>query len=413
MVKKKASGFKSMKNKISIKELLEGIGLPAGRQEVEWKLLSGGDNPVAELRRGRVMSKTYLADNTGNYPVYSSQTANNGEIGKIDTFDFDGEFVSWTTDGANAGTVFYRTGKFSITNVCGLIKINNETELSYKFLFYWLSTEAKKHVYSGMGNPKLMSHQVSKIPIPIPSLPIQNEIVRILDNFTELTAELRARQKQYSYYLDKLLAFEESKVEFKLLKDLCNFSYGLTAKAQESGNARFVRISDITSKGKLSKTNAKYVDISIENDKYILKKDDLLMARTGATYGKTMIYEESPPSVYAGFLIKLSFDKNINPKYYWHFAQSSLFWYQANKLVSGGGQPQFNANALKEVKVPIPYPNDPDKSLIEQQRIVSILDKFDTLTNSISDGLPYEIELRQKQYEYYRDLLLTFPKATQ
>ena len=112
----------------NIKELLNGV-------DVEWKSLG----EVGELRRGRVMSKIYLTDNAGNYPVYSSQTANNGEIGKIDTFDFDGEFVSWTTDGANAGTVFYRTGKFSITNVCGLIKINDESELNYKFLFYWLS----------------------------------------------------------------------------------------------------------------------------------------------------------------------------------------------------------------------------------------------------------------------------------
>lgn len=99
----------------NIIKLLEGI-------EVEWKAL--GD--VATLRRGRVMSKEYLADNAGDYPVYSSQTANNGEIGRIDTFDFDGEFISWTTDGGNAGTVFYRSGEFSITNVCGLIKINDE-----------------------------------------------------------------------------------------------------------------------------------------------------------------------------------------------------------------------------------------------------------------------------------------------
>jgi len=79
--------------------------------------------------------------------------------------------------------------------------------------------------------------------------------------------------------------------------------------------------------------------------------------------------------------------------------------------VSGGGQPQFNANVLKEVNMPIPYPNDPEKSLAEQKRIVDILDKFDALTNSISEGLPREIELRQQQYEYYRDLLLSFPKA--
>ena len=153
------------------------------------------------------------------------------------------------------------------------------------------------------------------------------------------------------------------------------------------------------------------MDISDENKKYLLKKNDLLMARTGATFGKTMIFEEDYPSIYAGFLIKLSLDEKIvNPKYYWHFAQSNLFWDQANKLVSGGGQPQFNANVLKQVKLPIPYPNDTNKSLVEQLRIVSILDKFDALASSFTEGLPREIELRQKQYEYYRDLLLSFPK---
>ncbi|HGN0460527.1 TPA: restriction endonuclease subunit S [Proteus mirabilis] len=203
-----------------LKKLLDGI-------EVEWKVI----DELASLRRGRVMSKGYFIDNIGEYPVYSSQTANNGEIGSIDTFDFDGEFVSWTTDGANAGTVFYRTGRFSITNVCGLIKINSEIPLNYKYLFYWLTIEAKKHVYSGMGNPKLMSHQVGKIPVPIPcpnnpkkSLAIQSEIVRILDKFTaltaELTAELTTRKKQYNYYRDRLLSFKEGEVEWKTLGDV-------------------------------------------------------------------------------------------------------------------------------------------------------------------------------------------------
>jgi type I restriction enzyme S subunit len=135
------------------------------------------------------------------------------------------------------------------------------------------------------------------------------------------------------------------------------------------------------------------------------------MARTGATYGKTMIFEDDYPAIYAGFLIKLSLNKTIiNPKFYWHFAQSAYFWNQANKLVSGGGQPQFNANVLKDVMMPIPYPSNPEKSLAEQARIVAILDKFDALTNSITEGLPREIELRQKQYAYYRDLLFNFPK---
>ncbi|CTZ44357.1 type I restriction-modification enzyme S subunit [Escherichia coli] len=94
---------------IYLEKLLDGV-------EVEWLPLG----EVSALRRGRVMSKGYLTENFGPYPVYSSQTANNGKIGSINTFDFDGEYISWTTDGANAGTVFYRTGKFSITNVCGL-----------------------------------------------------------------------------------------------------------------------------------------------------------------------------------------------------------------------------------------------------------------------------------------------------
>lgn len=185
--------------------------------DIEWKDLG----ELATLRRGRVMSKGYLVDNIGNYPVYSSQTANNGEIGKINTFDFEGEYVNWTTDGANAGTVFYRTGKFSTTNVSGLIKINDTLRLNYKYLFYWLSIEAKKHVNSGMGNPKLMSNQVEKIPVPIPSLSKQKNIVAILDKFEALTSslteglprEIALRQQQYEYYRDLLLSFPKPEVD--------------------------------------------------------------------------------------------------------------------------------------------------------------------------------------------------------
>ena len=255
-----------------------------------------------------------------------------------------------------------------------------------------------------------------QVPIPCPSNPekslaIQSEIVRILDKFTALTAELTMRKKQYNYYRDQLLSFDEGEVEWKTLGAIGKFTYGYAAKAQISGDARFVRITDINTNGKLSPFEPMFVDISAENEKYTLKKNDLLMARTGATFGKTMIFEEDYPAIYAGFLIKLSLDRYfMDPKYYWHFAQSDYFWEQANKLVSGGGQPQFNANALKQIKVPIPYPNEAGKSLSEQARIVSVLDKFDILASSITEGLPREIELRQKQYEYYRDLLFSFPK---
>ncbi|MCR8637219.1 type I restriction endonuclease subunit S [Leptospira interrogans serovar Ricardi] len=204
-------------------------------------------------------------------------------------------------------------------------------------------------------------------------------------------------------FLEKLL--EGAAVEWKMLGEVCEFTYGYAAKAQDSGSARFIRITDIDTSGKLIATNAKFVDISEDNKRYILKKNDLLMARTGATYGKTLIFEEDYPAIYAGFLIKLSFDdKIINPKFYWHFAQSDLFWSQANQLVSGGGQPQFNANALREVIIPIP-------SHPVQTEIVRILDAFTELTTELTAELASELTARKKQYNYYRDQLLSFEQG--
>ena len=292
---------------------------------------------------------------------------------------------------------------------------NSGINIKYIYHFLKLNEFYFQSVGSRMQMPQIATPDTDTFPIPIPcpdnpakSLAIQAEIVRILDTFTaltaELTAELTARQTQYAYYRDQLLHFEEGEVEWKRLGEVGDFTYGYVAKAQDHGDARFVRITDINPNGKLRTTDSKYIDISKENERFILKKNDLLMARTGATYGKTMIFEEDYNAIYAGFLIKLNLDELIiNPKFYWHFAQSNLFWNQTNALVSGGGQPQFNANALKFVRMPIP-------SLAEQARIVAILDRFDALTNSISEGLPREIALRQQQYEYYRDLLFSFPK---
>lgn len=126
------------------------------------------------------------------------------------------------------------------------------------------------------------------------------------------------------------------------------------------------------------------------------------MARTGATFGKTVYITSDEPAIYASFLIKITpNNKEVLNRFYWHFSKSALYWNQANKLVARGGQPQFNANALKQVIMPVP-------TIKEQKRIVDILDRFDTLCNDISTGLPAEIKARQKQYEYYRDKLLTF-----
>ena len=163
------------------------------------------------------MSKDFIKDNAGDYPVYSSQTENDGVLGKINTYKYDGECLTWTTDGANAGTVFRRSGKFSVTNVCGLLKIKEEDILN-DYLYYALSIEVKKHVNSGMGNPKLMSNVMGSIKIIIPSTDKQESIIKVLNNLREicenfksgLPAEIEARQKQYEYYRNKILTFKEN-----------------------------------------------------------------------------------------------------------------------------------------------------------------------------------------------------------
>ena len=381
-------------NRTFLEKLLDGA-------EVEWKPLI----KVASLTRGRVISKEYLADNVGDYPVYSSQTVNNGEIGKINSFDFDGEFVSWTTDGANAGTVFYRSGKFSITNVCGLIKIQNNLELNYKFLFYWLSIEAKNHVYSGMGNPKLMSHQMEKILIPIPPLSVQTKIVKILDALTaltsELTSELTLRRKQYEYYREKLLSFDSLEQlnmggAKKKLIDVAIYAK-VRILADKLDKENYVGVENLL-QNKLGKTSSNYVptdgafieylpnDILIGNIRPYLRKI-WLSDRKGGTNGDVLV-------------IRLT-DENILPRYLYHILANEHFFEYNVKYSKGAKMPRGDKAAILQYEFDVP-------PLEEQHRIVSILDKFETLTNSITEGLPLAIEQSQQRYEYYRELLLSF-----
>lgn len=284
-----------------------------------------------------------------------------------------------------------------------------------KYLFR--STNIRKTICktaNGVTRYNISKKEFAKIEIPIIPLPVQEEIVRILDAFTELQAELQAelqkRKQQYNYYLDNLLNFKninrggyQAEVRWMKMSEVASFTYGYTSKAQDLGNVRYIRITDITDKGQLNPKNGKYVSLTEEVRPYLLKKGDLIMARTGATYGKTLYYNEDYPSAYASFLIKITLNQLVDSKYYWHFTRSSIYWEQANRLVGGGAQPQFNTGAISQVIIPLP-------SLEEQNRIVFILDRFDRLTNDLTSGLPAEIEKRRQQYEFYRDKLLTFKR---
>ncbi|HBE5862985.1 TPA: restriction endonuclease subunit S [Escherichia coli] len=281
-----------------------------------------------------------------------------------------------------------------ITNFSISEKFSEAVNIKYIFYrFYdfgkWCTENANKSGgVSIIGLKKLSQYQ---FPIPCPdnpekSLAIQSEIVRILDKFTaltaELTAELTMRKKQYNYYRDQLLSFEQGEVEWKTLGEI-------TTKIASGRNK--TRDSD----GKFPVYGSTGLIGFI--DKAAYSGDLLLVARVGA---------------YAGLVNAVSghFDVSdntliIHPSDSWNvrFAFHQLRHMNLNQYAVGAGQPLITGGLLKNLKVPFP-------SLKEQTRIAKILDKFETITASISEGLPREIELRQKQYEYYRDLLFSFPK---
>ena len=402
---------------------------------------------ICEISRGKVISKDFIKENYGEYPVYSSQTENNGVLGWISTFDYDGEYLTWTTDGANAGTVFYRKGRFNITNVCGLLKPKN-SEINIRYLYFALKLVAKKYVVQGMGNPKLMSNVMGKIKIPVPPLDVQNRIADVLDNFEKicsdlnigLPAEIEARQKQYEYYRDKLLTFaetgntilsraeqsraeqsraeqsraeqsraeqsraeqsraEQSRALIKLLQYV--FGYAVVTLEDIAENCDSMR-KPVTS-GKREAGEYPYYGASGIVDyvkDYIFDGDYLLVSEDGANLlarSTPIAFSISGKNWVNNHAHVLKFDRYETRR----FVEFYLNSIDLAPYISGGAQPKLNQKNLNRIEIPLP-------SQERQKYIVDILDRFDAICNDLTSGLPAEIEARQKQYEYYRDRLLSF-----
>lgn len=157
--------------------------------------------------------------------------------------------------------------------------------------------------------------------------------------------------------------------EIKKLGEIAEIEYGYTDKANAIGDYRYIRITDIDKDGLLSNNEKVYIKANDDAKSFLLKNSDLLMARTGATFAKVLLYEDFEPSIFASYLIRIKFKEQIDNKFYWYFSKSKNYWEQASALSTGAAQPQFNGNALKQVQFAYP------KSLPEQQRIVALLDK--------------------------------------
>ena len=270
-----------------------------------------------------------------------------------------------------------------------------------KYFAYFTQTSlfsGEKRRYSkGTKVIDVSASDMAKIQIPIPcpdnpkkSLEIQAEIVRILDTFTkltaELTAELTARKKQYNYYRAQLLNFEEGEVEWKTLGELCSINVGQAPAVNEVGKYPFVN-AGTTPSGYVPAYNTEPGTITTPS-----------RGQGGIGYvGYQTTRFWCGPLCYR---IR-STSALISTRFLYHVMANSMK--DIVGLANMAGVPALNKKELVGFSVPIP-------SLAEQARIVAILDKFDTLTNFLTEGLPREIELRQTQYAYYRDLLLRFPK---
>ena len=284
---------------------------------------------------------------------------------------------------------------------------------SVKYLYYILKSNIQtfRDAASGMGDlPQISLGVTEEFEIPVPPLPVQEEIVRILDAFTELQAELQAelqkRKQQYNYYLDNLLNFKninrggyQAEVRWMMLKDIgkvCMCKRILKSQTSSSGDVPFFKI------GTFGGNADAYISQALFNEykaKYSYPQKGEVLISAAGTIGRTIVFDGTPSYFQDSNIVWLKHDESIVLNSYLRYCYALNPW-----VVSTGGTIArlYNDNIL-EATIPVP-------SLANQQRIVAILDRFDRLTNDLNAGLPAEIEKRRQQYEYYRDKLLTFKR---
>ena len=288
----------------------------------------------------------------------------------------------------------------------------NESIALQKWIYYQIAsseffTYVEKY-QKGASYPAISDAEVKSFKIPLPPLPVQREIVRILDNFTELTAELTAelteRKKQYEYYRNELLTFSGT-VPRVILGDVSSIYDGThkTPKYKSEG-VRFVSVENISA----LKQSRKYISTEDYEKLYKVKpqKNDVFMTRIGSIGVCAVVEDNEPLAYYVTLTLIRPNQEHINSRFLKHALESIHGKDELRKRTLIHATPiKINLGEIGKISIPLP-------SLEEQERIVAILDRFDALCNDLTIGLPAEIEARRKQYEYYRDKLLTFKEVS-
>ncbi|ELA8898890.1 restriction endonuclease subunit S [Vibrio parahaemolyticus] len=409
-----------------MEKLLDGV-------EVEWKVLA----ELGELVRGNGLPKTDFTD-SGVPAIHYGQIYTHYGLSTETTISFVSPETAKKLKKVNTGDVVITNTSENLDDVGKALVYLGKLEavtgghatifkpnklIIGKYFAYFTQTStffsAKRKLAKGTKVIDVSATDMAKIQIPIPcpdnpekSLAIQAEIVRILDAFTamtaELTAELNLRKKQYNYYRDQLLSFEEGEVEWKALSEMAEYSKARISYT-ELDDSNYVGVES------LLQNRAGKIDSTRTPDSGNLTQynpDDILIGNI-RPYLKKIWHADRVGGTNGDVLVVHPTDTGINPRYLYQVLADDKFFEYNMQHAKGAKMPRGNKPKIMEYLVPIPFASDREKSLSEQKRIVTILDKFDTLTSSITEGLPREIELRQKQYEYYRDLLLSFPKSNE
>ena len=302
---------------------------------------------------------------------------------------------------ASLNSVYYQEGKFALGNILCGVTPNDEDYLSAKFLFEYLNYKKDTllvPLMKGGANVSMTVDSLKRVSVPVPPMQVQMEVVQLLYKFTELSeslkAELVARQKQYEYYRSRLLTFDVRrggtiKFFWKTLCEIADISTGNsnTNEAVEDGKYPFF----VRSQEPLRKNNYEYDETAI------------ITAGDGAGVGKVYHYIEGKYALHQrAYRIHIN-TADVLPRYYFHYMKAKFLPY-IQKTMFQGSVPSIWKPMLNAFPVPVP-------SLEIQERIVNVLDDFEKICTDLKIGLPAEIEARQKQYEYYRDKLLTFAET--
>lgn len=367
---------------------------------------------VCEIKTGKGITQKDCSE-SDKYPVYSGGKE---PMGYYKEFNRNANTVTVSRVGAYAGFVNYVTEDFYLNDKCFSVLPKKDEDINSKYLYYKLKALECSiiNMQSGGGVPTINTKKVGSLEIPLPPIKVQTEIVRILDKFTSLEAELEAeldcRKRQYEYYRDKLLSFENvggQEVEWKKMSEVGTFirGNGLQKKDFTESGVGCIHYGQIYTKfNTFTDKTLTYCSENVARKLTPVHPGDLIIACTSENVEdvcKTVAWLGKEDIVTGGHACV--FSHHENPKYIAYLLQTENFFQQKKKYARGVKVIDIKVADLQKITLPIP-------SLEEQHRIVSILDRFESLTTSLQSGLPAEIAARRQQYEHYRDKLLTFKR---